>query len=64
MATLERRIELLEQSADADAHRVCVVLGDGPVPAGTWAKVLRVEFVESPNTNRPVFEAEVGYAQS
>lgn len=64
MATLKKRIEMLEQSAGADAHRVCVVSDDDPVPPGVWAKVVRLEFVESPNSNQPAFETEADHAKS
>lgn len=63
MANLESRISVLEQYADAGVNRVCVVVDDEPVPSGEWAKVLRVKFVEPPNTNQPVSKMESGHGK-
>lgn len=64
VAILAKRISMLEQSVGANAHRVCIVMDDEPVPAGIWAKVLRVEFVEPPSTNQPVTESESDHGKS
>ncbi len=63
MATLEKRVEALEQSVGADDCGHIVLFDDAPVPPGFTGRVHRVVFVESPNADRPVLEPGADHAE-
>lgn len=64
MATLDKRITLMEKSACSGVQSVCLVFGDDPEPEGTWTSVARVRLVTSLNASPLITEVEAGHAQS